>query len=71
MIARLSDKHRVIGCADGLQWIIQHRSAERWRGVSFHRDRDVLIERCGPLSDEAAEILRALPPNFRRWKSGN
>jgi hypothetical protein len=60
VIVRLSDKSRVIECSDGIQWIIQYLSGRLWRGVSFHRDRDVLIERSGATGDALA-VLQALP----------
>jgi hypothetical protein len=63
VIARLDSKTRIVECRDRVQWIVQKRSGNRWRGVSFHRDRDVLIERCGPMSRGALTALRALPPH--------
>jgi len=64
-LATLSDKWRVINCKDDIQWIVQRREGQHWRGVSFHLDRDVLIERAlkfePAASPEALAILRALP----------
>ena len=59
-LAHLGAQIRVIDCKDGLQWILQRRVGKRWRSISFHRDRDVLINRCGA-SGDALDILRALP----------
>jgi hypothetical protein len=52
VIAQLSDRWRVIECADGIQWILQHRGSpekprrDDWRGRSYCRDREAL-RRCG------------------------
>jgi hypothetical protein len=54
---------RVIECKDALQWILQRRrKGGAWTDLGYHRDRDVLIERCGPMSPGALAVLRALPP---------
>jgi hypothetical protein len=55
VIVDLDAKCRVIDCKDSIQWIIQRLRGDQWHGVSFHRNRDVLIERSG-----AAEALNAL-----------
>jgi hypothetical protein len=64
-LAKLSAKWRVINCKDDLQWIVQRGGGQHWRGVSFHLDRDVLIERAlkfePATSPEALAVLRALP----------
>jgi hypothetical protein len=62
VIVRLSAEVRVIECRDRIQWIVQRCRGGQWRGVSFHRDRDALIERCGLVSPDALEVLRTLPP---------
>jgi len=62
VVIRLSAKLRVIECRDGIQWILQRCKGGQWRGFSFHRDREVLIARCGPISSDALALLRALPP---------
>lgn len=59
-ITRWNGSRRVIECRDRLQWIVQRRVGGRWRNVSYHRDRDALIERCGAGSTALA-ILRSLP----------
>ena len=43
VVVRLSDNCRVIECRDDIQWIIQVRYGNRWRNVSYHLNRDVLI----------------------------
>ena len=60
VIASLDEKRRVISCKDGLQWIIQRKRGDQWQGYSFHRCRDVLIERSGAKGDALA-ALQALP----------
>jgi len=50
---------RIIECRHGIQWIIQHKRANRWRSVSFCRQRSSL-ERHLPAMAE--EIIMALPP---------
>ena len=59
-------KLRVIICKDDIQWILQHRSGGRWRGVSFHRDHEALVDTCTRkgFSDDAVAELRELEP----WK---
>ena len=61
-LVQVSDRLRVIECAARIQWILQRSTGTRWRDISYHRDRDVLIERCGPMSAPARATLRALPP---------
>jgi hypothetical protein len=61
VLVQISDKLRVIECRDGIQWILQTRSSNRWRDLGYHRDRDVLIERCGLMSRQALAALKALP----------
>lgn len=60
-IARWNGTHRVIECGEQIQWIVQRRVGGRWRNVSYHRDRDILIERCAEADHAALDILRALP----------
>ena len=65
---------RVIGCKDGIQWIVQRRRcADGWTGMSFCRTRDALIRfarlRITPngewpyreLPRDALAVLEALP----------
>ena len=60
VVVRLDDKHRVINCSDNLQWIIQRKRGQQWHGYSFHRCREVLIERSGAKGETLA-VLQALP----------
>jgi len=60
VIVCLGDKDRVIDCKDSIQWIIQRLRGDQWHGFSFHRNRDVLIDRSGA-TGEALRALRALP----------
>jgi hypothetical protein len=61
VIARIGNRHRVVECRDRIQWIVQRLIGSRWRGVSFHRDREALIERSGA-TGPALVALQALPP---------
>ena len=54
------DRCRVIDCKDSIQWIIQRLRGQQWHGYSFHRNRDVLIERSQAAGD-ALKALKALP----------
>ena len=73
VIAVLASRWRVITCRNGIQWILQKRTAEPlhkgiWRGQSYHTNRNGLIEACARLellSDaEALATLEALPELF-------
>ena len=46
VIVRLGDRHRVIECSGGIQWIVQRKGGQQWHGLSYHLNRDVLIEHC-------------------------
>jgi hypothetical protein len=52
VVAQLNARWRVIECADGVQWILQHRTASEskptshWKSRSYCRDREAL-RRCG------------------------
>jgi hypothetical protein len=59
-LAKISGDCRVIECKDAYQWILQHRRGGRWHNVSYHLDRECLIERSGA-TGEALAILRRLP----------
>lgn len=70
VIAILASRWRVIACRNGIQWILQKRTAEPlhkgiWRGQSYHTSRIGLIEACARLEllsdDEALAALEALP----------
>ena len=65
-IAMVSDKVRVINCKDDLQWIVQRRMGDEWRGLSFCRTRATLIRDTrrrlnADIPAEALAILQALP----------
>ena len=70
VIAVLTSRWRVVSCRNGIQWILQKRTAEPlhagiWRGQSYFTSRDALLEACARrelLSDEkACASLDALP----------
>ena len=76
VIVELAPRWRIIVCKDGIQWILQKRSAEpshsgEWRGVSYLTDRDALIElsvKLGLLSDPFKRaVLEALPSTIREY----
>ena len=60
-LIRLSDVVRVIDCKDGLQWILQRRYGDQWRGVAFCRQRDTLIREAKKLAPANTNALLALP----------
>jgi hypothetical protein len=45
VVAVLGEKTRVIVCNEGIQWIVQHKKGQQWRGRSFCRTREALL-RC-------------------------
>jgi hypothetical protein len=68
IVAHLNADWRVIECKDGMQWILQHRYGDQWKGKSFCRSRDALIriilekgEAIGPVSPAAIVAVRSLP----------
>ncbi len=74
IVARLSDKWRVILCPAGVQWILQKRDAGNapstgWRGVSYCVTREALVRLCGglesPVDPAALLILAALPQHIK------
>ena len=78
VIAVLASRWRVITCRNGIQWILQKRTAEPlhkgiWRGQSYHTNRNGLIEACARLellSDaEALATLEALPECISDWRA--
>lgn len=60
-LIRLSDVVRVIDCKDGLQWFLQRRYGDQWRGVAFCRRRDTLIREAKRLLGHVSEALLGLP----------
>ena len=61
VVVQLSDKVRVIDCKDGIQWILQRRSGDQWKGVAFCRTRDVLAREAKRLFGHIPEALFNLP----------
>lgn len=74
LVANLNDRWRVIGCRDGVQWILQYRNRRHgaetvakdvWRGRSYCRTKEALIRVCdthtGGINKEARDILAGLP----------
>jgi hypothetical protein len=71
IVVTLNSNWRVIRCADGVQWILQRRSAPAstrahdWRARSYCRTREALIrcarEYSGTIGPEAFAVLAALP----------
>jgi hypothetical protein len=59
-VVRLSDTVRVIDCKDGIQWILQRRYGDQWRGVAFCRRRDTLIREAKKLLGHVSEALLSL-----------
>jgi hypothetical protein len=60
-VVRLGDTVRVIDCKDGIQWILQRRYGDQWRGVAFCRRRDTLIREAKKLLGHVSEALLSLP----------
>lgn len=74
VIAVLTSRWRVINCKNGIQWILQKRTAEPvhegiWRGQSYFTSRAALLEACASrelLSDKKARAsLNALPKKIK------
>ncbi len=70
VVAHLNERWRVIECAAGIQWILQHRAGERhgtarWDDRSYCRTREALIRCCrasaGAIEPAACTTLAALP----------
>ena len=77
VIAVLAPRWRVATCRNGIQWILQKRTAEPlhkgiWRGRSYHTAQNSLIEACAKLellSDDRARIaLDALPSIISQYQ---
>ena len=68
VVARLNDRWRVIVCQDGIQWILQHREASRWRNRSFCQTsealRGVALKHGGDLDPTGWGALLALPEHI-------
>ena len=77
VIAVLTSRWRVATCRNGIQWILQRRTAEPlhkgiWRGRSYHTTQNSLIEACAKLEllsdDRARAALGALPELISDWR---
>jgi hypothetical protein len=60
-VARLSDIVRVIECKDGIQWILQRRSGDQWKGLAYCRTRAALIREASGLLGHVPEALFHFP----------
>ena len=71
VVAILNGRWRVIGCGNGIQWILQYRNRAKtvardgWRGRSYCHTKEALIRVCdahaGRIDPESRAILAALP----------
>jgi len=70
IIAVMASRWRVITCRNGIQWILQRRTAEPlhkgiWRGQSYFTSREALLEACARrellFDGKARALLEALP----------
>ena len=77
VIAVLTSRWRVVTCRNGIQWILQKRTAEPlhkgiWRGRSYHTNQNSLIEACAKLEllsdDKARADLDALPSIISQYQ---
>ena len=60
-VARLSDTIRVIECKDSIQWILQRRAGDQWKGLAYCRTRAGLIRETSVLLGHVPEALFQLP----------
>ena len=72
---RLNATRRVIGCRDGVQWILQEWVGRRWHNWSFCTTREVLLrcirEHAGEVDAAALEVIRSLPVRHRELGPGS
>ena len=77
VIAVLAPRWRVATCRNGIQWILQKRTAEPlhkgiWRGRSYHTTQNSLIEACAKLElrsdDRVRAALDALPSIISQYQ---
>jgi hypothetical protein len=69
IVAILDQRHRVIVCKDGIQWITQRRksggAARPWRAMGYYTTRKALIRACALLECEVEpadmSLLAELP----------
>ncbi len=59
VVARVDETTRVIECRNQMQWIVQRRVGNRWRGFWFCRTKEALLRGCAAHPD-----LAALPDRF-------
>jgi hypothetical protein len=63
----LNGKWRVIGCRDGIHWILQGQSGGTWRNCKFCVTRAVLLRdigMAGEIDETAMAIIEALPGRY-------
>jgi hypothetical protein len=63
-IAQLDQNTRVIECKDGIQWIVQRRAGDAWRGVSFCRTKEALLRCVREWVPGEHPVLAVLPDRF-------
>ena len=77
VITVLAPRWRVVTCRNGIQWILQKRTAEPlhkgiWRGHSYHTTQNSLIEACAKLEllsdDRARAAVDALPSIISQYQ---
>lgn len=77
LVTELNNDWRVVVCREGVQWVLQHRWADRrsgvdlWNGRSFCHTKDAL-RRCvrefaGTIDPTAATILATLPADISEF----
>jgi hypothetical protein len=71
VVARIDQRHRLIVCGDGIQWIVQKTDGTRdgrprWKSTGFCRTKNAL-RRCLSGLDEmvVAQVIDDLPETFR------
>lgn len=78
VIAHLDDRHRVIICKHGIQWILQRRKRGGgewpWEAMQYCQTRKALIRvtaaACGAPDPEAMNTLAELPEHIGREAGG-
>jgi hypothetical protein len=63
VIAQLGPKHRVIVCADDIQWIVQENKGKEWRSQHYCTSRYGVLRRVKGLP--GWEALASLPERFQ------
>jgi hypothetical protein len=64
VVAQLTDTVRVIECKDGIQWILQRRSGDQWKGLAYCRTRAALIREASVLLGHVPEALLELSEHY-------